>query len=196
MKIFLKNSVLILLTIVIALTSWYGYETYKKEQGNIAITLGEIFHSLALPFLEIEMSLREPVESLPMPVYGVRVENLEDTWGDARTEGRIHQGIDIFTSEGTPVFSSTVGYVTFVDFGYRGGRNVIILGPGAVRYYYAHFTRVANGIEEGSYVTPDTVLGFVGTSGNALGTAPHLHFGVYPKTWEAINPYGLISDRW
>ena len=50
-----------------------------------------------------------------------------------------------------------------------------VTGGGGLRYYYAHLKRYANGLFEGQAVTTDTLLGYVGTSGNAASTPPHLH---------------------
>ncbi len=75
-----------------------------------------------------------------------------------------------------------------------GGQTVSVIGAGGRVYYYAHFDSYAPGIAEGDYVTPQTVLGYVGTTGNAQGTPPHLHFGVYTPTG-AINPLPLLTDR-
>lgn len=196
MKEWQKNIVYVLLVIVIAASWWYGFFLYKNHQAELVIGAAEIFNDLALPFRVVHMSLKDPAKELPVPVYGVALSDIADTWGDARSEGRTHEGTDIFAPEGTPVFSVTEGYVAITRFGFRGGENVFVLGPGPTFYYYAHFTRIADGIEEGTYVTPDTVLGYVGTSGNANGTPPHLHFGVYPAQWEPINPYPLLSPRW
>jgi murein DD-endopeptidase MepM/ murein hydrolase activator NlpD len=130
-------------------------------------------------------------------VYGTPVRNIADTWAASRANGRSHEGTDIFAERGTPIFSATRGYVTRRNIGTRGGKNVMVTGPGGVRYYYAHFSEIASGIERGKPVTQDTVLGFVGNSGNASGTPPHLHFGVYPDSgsWEARNPYPQLINR-
>ena len=74
-----------------------------------------------------------------------------------------------------------------------GGNSVLAVGPGGVRYYYAHLDSIADGITFGTEVTADTVIGFVGNSGNASGTPPHLHFGVYENGPQ--NPYPLLVDR-
>jgi murein DD-endopeptidase MepM/ murein hydrolase activator NlpD len=68
------------------------------------------------------------------------------------------------------------------------------MGAGGRVYYYAHLDAYAPGIKEGDYVTTKSVLGYVGTTGNAAGTPPHLHFGVY-ATGGAINPLPLLTDR-
>ncbi|OLE50792.1 MAG: hypothetical protein AUG51_26260 [Acidobacteria bacterium 13_1_20CM_3_53_8] len=75
-----------------------------------------------------------------------------------------------------------------------GGHTVSVFGAGGRVYYYAHLDSYALNIAEGDYVTPETVSGYVGTTGNAKNTPPHLHFGVYTSEG-AINPLPLLSDR-
>src|SRR4051812_15334676 len=68
--------------------------------------------------------------ALPVPVAGVRASALRDTWNGARSEGRKHEGIDIFAKRGTPVLSSTEGLVMDVGSNRLGGLVVWVLGPG------------------------------------------------------------------
>jgi murein DD-endopeptidase MepM/ murein hydrolase activator NlpD len=138
-------------------------------------------------------------DALPMPVDGVRVAQVADTWGAARSEGRRHEGQDIFAPEGTPIRSATAGHVYRVGEGRLGGNVVLVVGGGGRRYYYAHLSGFAD-IREGQWVAVGDLLGFVGNTGNAVTTPPHLHFGVYDGDlatceWEAINPYDLLIDR-
>lgn len=128
--------------------------------------------------------------ALPVPVEGVRPRALRDTWGGARSEGRKHQGIDIFAKRGTPVLSSTEGLVLKVGTNRLGGLVVWVLGPGGQRHYYAHLDRYAN-VESGMRIEAGRVLGYVGNTGNAKGTPPHLHYGVY-DIGGAINPFPLL----
>jgi len=130
-------------------------------------------------------------ESLAMPVEGVRRRDLRDTWHGARSEGRKHEGIDIFARRGTPVRSSTEGIVMRVGSNRLGGLVVWVIGPGGQRHYYAHLERTAN-VQAGLRVEAGHVLGYVGNSGNAAGTPPHLHYGVY-ETGGAINPYPMLK---
>lgn len=185
------------MAVVFAAASWHvALSSIVEYHEEIAVFFADALNEAVLPYKLLQLSLYERDSVLPMPVYGVARSDVADTWGQARTEGRSHEGVDIFAERGTPVFSATVGYVVRVDFGFRGGSNVMVVGPGGVYYYYAHFERRASGIERGTYVTPDTILGYVGNSGNAVGTPPHLHFGVYLVPWNAINPYPLLVDRW
>jgi len=130
-------------------------------------------------------------QALAMPVEGVRRRDLRDTWHGARSEGRKHEGIDIFARRGTPVRSSTEGIVLRVGNNRLGGLVVWVMGPGGQRHYYAHLERSAN-VQPGLRIEPGHVLGYVGNSGNAAGTPPHLHYGVY-QTGGAINPYPLLK---
>ncbi|MBB3221128.1 M23 family metallopeptidase [Pseudoduganella umbonata] len=129
-------------------------------------------------------------QMLPVPVEGVRPRALRDTWGGARSAGRKHEGIDIFARRGTPVLSSTEGIVTQVGTNRLGGLVVWVMGPGGQRHYYAHLDRYAD-VQAGMRIEAGRVLGYVGDSGNAKGTPPHLHYGVY-DVGGAINPYPLL----
>ena len=126
--------------------------------------------------------------SLPSPLPGLP---LTDTWGGARSEGRRHEGIDIFARRDTPIRSATRGVVSRVGPDRLGGRTVTVTGPGGYHHYYAHLERYAK-LSRGDWVQPGTVLGYVGDSGNARGTPTHLHYGVYTPTWRAMNPYPLL----
>jgi murein DD-endopeptidase MepM/ murein hydrolase activator NlpD len=130
---------------------------------------------------------------LPVPVRGVQPRGLRDTWHGARSEGRKHEGIDIFAPRGTAVSSSTEGIVLRVSTNRLGGQVVWVLGPGGQRHYYAHLDRYAD-IADGQRVRAGTVLGYVGTTGNAAGTPPHLHYGIY-EAGGAINPYPMLRSR-
>jgi murein DD-endopeptidase MepM/ murein hydrolase activator NlpD len=140
------------------------------------------------------LALKAPDEKLAMPVKGVTRRQIADTWGAARSEGRNHSGQDIFAKRGTPVFSATEGVVLRVGENNLGGKVVFIYGAGGRRYYYAHLDDFAPDLAAGDAVTTDTLLGYVGSTGNAKGTPPHLHFGVYADGG-AINPLPLLSDR-
>ncbi|MEH6434449.1 M23 family metallopeptidase [Massilia sp. DD77] len=128
--------------------------------------------------------------TLAMPVQGVRAAGLRDTWHAARGAGRRHEGIDIFARRGTPVLSSTEGIVLRVGTNRLGGLVVWVLGPAGQRHYYAHLDGYAD-VHAGMRVAPGRVLGYVGDSGNAKGTPPHLHYGIY-AAGGALNPYPLL----
>ena len=137
----------------------------------------------------------EPDQQLAMPVAGVSKDKVNDSWHAPRSGGeRKHEGQDIFASRGTPVLSATNGYVVSVAENKLGGRTVSVVGAGGRVYYYAHLDQYVDDISVGKQVTPETVLGYVGTTGNAAGTPPHLHFGVYSSSG-AINPLPLLTDR-
>ncbi|MDQ5844039.1 MAG: M23 family metallopeptidase [Acidobacteriota bacterium] len=136
----------------------------------------------------------EPDQALAMPVKDVRKEQVANTWRAARGTDRLHEGQDIFAQRGTPVLSATDGFVVKIGDNSLGGQTVSVIGAGGRVYYYAHLDSYAPGIAEGDSVTTKTVLGYVGTTGNAAGTPPHLHFGVYAPGG-AVNPLPLLSNR-
>jgi murein DD-endopeptidase MepM/ murein hydrolase activator NlpD len=114
------------------------------------------------------------------PVTRVTSRAGQSGFGAARDSGtRSHEGIDIFAPRGTPVVAVIDG-VARPDTNALGG-NVVWLRDGLIgggtRYYYAHLDRWA--IEGSTRVHEGDVLGYVGNTGNARTTSPHLHFGVY-----------------
>lgn len=131
---------------------------------------------------------------LPVPVQGVSRKQLSDTWGAARSQGRRHEGIDIMASKGTKVYSATNGLVASLKGNNLGGTVVWIIGPSGSWHYYAHLHKHKRGLNEGDYIRKGDLIGYVGNSGNAKHTAPHLHYGIYlsGKGRGATNPYPYL----
>ena len=162
-----------------------------------------------VPGPEPEARLPEPApEHAPatahvffMPVDGAAVAEVPSTFGDPRGADRLHEGIDIMAERGTPVRAAAPGIVRRVTESDRGGLSVTVVGHDGLRYFYTHFDSFPEGLAVGQEVGTDTVIGFVGNSGNAAATAPHLHFGVYrplddgPWSWEAFDPLPFLIDR-
>ena len=141
-----------------------------------------------------KLYMQQPDTKLAMPLEDVAKREISDTWQAPRGVGRRHEGQDIFALRGTPILSATNGYIYRIGENNLGGQTVSVIGRGGRVYYYAHLDSYAKGIRVGNRVTTRTVLGYVGTTGNAQGTPPHLHFGVYTMTG-AINPLPLLTDR-
>ncbi len=117
--------------------------------------------------------------TLPVPVLGVPADDVADSYGAPRGTDRTHEGVDIFAPRGTYVTSATEGIVARIGTNRLGGNIVFVLGPGGERFYYAHLDEIDPVLAVGQRVGTTTILGRVGTSGNAVGTPPHLHFGIY-----------------
>ncbi|MGS1078296.1 M23 family metallopeptidase [Pseudoxanthomonas beigongshangi] len=128
-----------------------------------------------------ELSRLPAAAVMPVPVQGVAARDIAATFGAPRGADRQHAGVDIFARRGTPVRSSTRGVITSIRDSGLGGRQVWVLGPGLERYYYAHLDDWAPDLDSGDVVAAGTPLGTVGSTGNAKGTPPHLHFGIYTR---------------
>lgn len=150
---------------------------------------------IARPYVErawfmYELAVEEPASTLPSPLVTRRAARLVDSWGNARSGGRRHEGIDIFTPKDTPVASTTRGIVTHVGTNRLGGQVVWILGPGLERHYYAHLNRYGL-FREGDRVEAGDIIGYAGNTGNARGGPVHLHYGIYRQG--AQNPYPRLA---
>ncbi len=142
----------------------------------------------------VALYAKAPDQKLEMPVQGVTRSQIADTWHVPRAGDRLHEGQDIFAQRGTPVLSATDGYVVRIGENSLGGQTVSILGAGGRSYYYAHLDSYAGNLAIGDHVTTQTILGYVGNTGNAAGGPTHLHFGVYEREG-ALNPLPLLADR-
>jgi len=141
--------------------------------------------------------------NLIIPVAGVRPEQLIDTFDDARSEGRVHDAIDIMAVAETPVIAAANGKILKLFHSEKGGTTIYQLSEsGDLVFYYAHLSRYADGLAEGNLVKQGEVIAYVGDTGNAGPGNYHLHFSIAtvsdPKRyWEGtnINPYPLLHDR-
>lgn len=131
---------------------------------------------------------------LPVPIKGINRNELRDTWGAARSQGRNHEGIDIMAERGTKVYSATEGLVADLHNNNLGGKIIWIIGPAGSWHYYAHLDDHKRGLNVGDYVRKGDLIGYVGNTGNARATAPHLHYGIYlnGKGRGAVNPYPYL----
>jgi len=131
--------------------------------------------------------------SLFMPVVGVQPHDLSNSWGAARDGGRRkHKGIDIFAPKGTAVIAVVDGIISYIGDQPKGGHCLWLTTENGSSFYYAHLDRWASGLYEGMEVRSGDLLGYVGQTGNAKTTPPHLHFAVNDND-EMVNPYPILT---
>lgn len=130
--------------------------------------------------------------TLGFPVLGKENSAIQSLWGASRGGGsRSHEGVDIFATRGTPVVAVTNGFVSSARDSGLGGKQVWQRsGVYGLSLYYAHLDSIA--VRSGARVQAGDTLGFVGNTGNAKTTPPHLHFGIYTGSG-AINPLPFIK---
>jgi len=161
--------------------------------------------SRSLPRVEISAQNRADFErlrsrSLGLPVEGMHVASLRDTFSEAR-DGHPHEALDILAPRGTRVLAVDDGRVVKLFSSARGGMTVYQFDPTETFcYYYAHLDAYASGLRESDALRRGAPVGYVGTTGDAPRDTPHLHFTVFKlgperRWWEgtAMNPYPLWS---
>jgi len=127
--------------------------------------------------------------SLEFPVSGRDTTAIRSWYGDPRDAGRRrHEGLDIFAPRGTPVLAAADGFIRSTRPNNLGGRVVWLRDDLGRTHYYAHLDSVV--AVRGNRVQVGDTLGFVGNSGNARTTPPHLHFGVYARG--SFDPYPAL----
>lgn len=114
------------------------------------------------------------------------VHSFTDTWGAPRSGGRKHQGTDVFAPYGAPAYAVVDGVIDKWGSGGLGGLSVWLRGDDGTRYYYAHNS--GNLAPVGKRVRAGEVIAFVGNTGNAATTPPHIHFEAHPGGGGARNP--------
>jgi len=131
-------------------------------------------------------------QDLKMPVVGATKSdyNAKSFWYYPWGKSVTHKGVDIFAKKGAIITSATKGLVLYADEISLGGKFVVVLGPKWRLHYYAHLETLKT--SSFSFVSHKSILGTVGTSGNATGKAPHLHYSIVtmvPYVWR------IDSDR-
>ena len=129
---------------------------------------------------------------LAFPVEGHGMRSIQSLFGANRDAGRrTHDGVDIFARMGTPVLAASAGRVNRVNVTDLGGKVVWLRDP--IRnsnLYYAHLD--SQHVRNGQQVQVGDTLGFVGNTGNARTTPPHLHFGLYRRGEGPVDPTPFV----
>ena len=140
---------------------------------------------------------------LIIPVAGIHVEQLSDSYDEPRDGSRRHRAIDILAPRGTPVLAADDGRVVRTSWNSAGGNTVYAVDPESrVVYYYAHLDRYRDSLAPGRPLVRGDTIGFVGTTGNAPKDIPHLHFQIMRmphdgKYWngDPLNPFVLFREQ-
>jgi len=125
---------------------------------------------------------------LAFPVDGRNMPAIQSVFGAERDGGaRSHDGVDIFAPRGTPVLAAAPGTAYRIGITNLGGKVVWVRDPARnARLYYAHLD--SQHVRNGDRIEVGDTLGFVGNTGNARTTPPHLHFGLYRTGEGPIDP--------
>jgi murein DD-endopeptidase MepM/ murein hydrolase activator NlpD len=115
-----------------------------------------------------------------------------DDWGGPRQIGP-HQGNDLFAPFGTPVVAVADGRIERVGTLPISGNRFWLRTPGGDAFFYAHLASFAPAAQPGRRVTAGTVLGYLGNTGDAEPTPPHLHFEAHPAGGGAVNPFVALT---
>ncbi len=158
--------------------------------------------SPASPKAEADVRDADTPRALTMPVLGVKLTAVGNSWNDPRGGGlRGHHGTDIMAAGGTLVVAAAPGRIEKLFQSALGGITVYVRSPDRRwTYYYAHLAGYAPGVREGMAVAAGDRLGYVGDTGDAGAGNYHLHFGVSrmqpgQRWWqgEEVNPYPLLA---
>ncbi|MDH4278087.1 MAG: M23 family metallopeptidase [Acidimicrobiia bacterium] len=137
------------------------------------------------------------VDGVVFPIGGQYSVPLINSFGYPRMPGtpdaHSHEGIDIFAPRGSPLVAAERGVVGRVGVGRLGGLKLWLRGESGADWYYAHLDGFAPGLHNGQVVEAGELLGYVGNTGNAVGTPPHLHLEIHPNGGAAVNPYPLLK---
>lgn len=124
------------------------------------------------------------------PIHGrYRISSRYGWRSDPFTKNRsFHNGLDMATYRGAPVFAALAGVVVSTGYSTVYGNHVIIRHHSGYKTLYGHLNSIFTSANR--YVTTATQIGTVGSTGRSTG--PHLHFTVY-KNGATINPFSVLN---
>ncbi len=145
-----------------------------------------------------------PVNSINDMVY------FSDSWGAPRSGGRRHKGNDIHAPKGSVVVAAEDGVVKRIDWNRLSGNLIEIDHGNGWSTVYMHLNNDRPGtddgdaygwqtyaisLNEGDCVEAGQLVAYVGDSGNAEGTVPHVHFEIR-KNGKPVDPYDVLIESW
>lgn len=142
---------------------------------------------------------------ISLPIDNLQLRDIQDTFNQSRGGGsRKHEATDIMAPRGTPVRAVSDGTIKKLFLSKPGGITIYQFDPTETYcYYYAHLDRYADNLREGMQVKRGDLIAYVGSTGDADPSAPHLHFAITElgpqKNWwqgTPINPYPMLVDAW
>ena len=121
---------------------------------------------------------------------GTSAVSFGDTWGAPRSGGRRHQGVDMIGPIGVPLLAVVDGFAA-AKSNTLGGTTIWFSGSDGNKYYYAHLDHYGKlgAVQKGD------VIGYMGQTGNAKYSVPHLHFEIHPGGGAAVNPYPTVRSH-
>lgn len=163
-------------------------ESLKKRQRDMQGSLA----SLAKQYEAVKTKLDSTKAGFAFPVKAPY--SFVDTYLAPRSGFRKHEGVDIFAVSGTPVLAVVNGVIEQKGVNGLGGNKLWVRSPSDNwSYYYAHLSGFAPGIANGTRVSKGQIIGYVGKTGNARTTPPHLHFEAHVPSGAPTNPYPILK---
>jgi peptidoglycan LD-endopeptidase LytH len=163
----------------------------RRNEIGAALTAAAEAHAIAEAQRIAEEERQRKIELGIMfcPVDGPV--DFTDTWGAARSGGRAHKGVDMMAAHGTPTVAPVSGRVEHRGTS-LGGLSWYVYGDNGNTYYGTHLQGYAN--QGAGHVEAGTLIGYVGSSGNASASGPHLHFEIHPGGGSPTNPYPATAE--
>jgi murein DD-endopeptidase MepM/ murein hydrolase activator NlpD len=157
---------------------------------------------MTLLLLALAFQVTEPALRISLPMKNLKASDIIDTYEQLRGGTRRHEATDIMAPRGTPVLAVNDGKIEKLFLSKPGGNTIYQFDPTArYCYYYAHLDRYVDGLAAGQTVHRGEIIAYVGSTGNADPSAPHLHFEIHELTpekrwWQGnpINPYPYLMS--
>ncbi len=187
--------------------SWFGIAQRAGVTGSALLAANDASASdLIVPgqVIRLPAGARQPTSPAEPTRFWVELQaaptqgpcGFTDSWRDARSGGRRHLGVDVFTRHRAYVYAVVDGRLTGRTWDHPGmisGNSWTLTGADGTRYFYAHLYDFNPDLRVGSTVRAGEILGWVGGTGNA--SADHLHFEIRPDGGAPINPYPIVKAQ-
>lgn len=179
--------------VIIAVAAWVEVKSplifSRFRLPKFLVAFGLMLCALVL------METYRPTPILAQPVLGASAKdwNTESYWHPNWGNSGTHKGIDIFAERGTPVLAAKTGLVVYQGKLKQGGNVVVVLSPRGWLHYYAHLNHAL--APTGSWAERRETIGYVGSTGNAVGKPPHLHYAIFSPI-PRLQSFRPVAQGW